>query len=105
MEFRIDDGNEILRTFMKETKTDVPYERSWDSLMPVIDKIEYIVEHERPEPLHKRKPNYYYIRLGMMILSMEDGSYKHIRPEVGTRLEKNWKCCIEFIQWYNTNCK
>lgn len=105
MEFRLDDGNELIRTFMGDSTVGLEYERSWDLLMPVIERIEYIVEREKPHPLHKHKPNFYYIGLGMINLSLDDGSYHHIKPDFGTRKERNWKCCVEFIIWYNINCK
>lgn len=101
MEFRIDDGNEVLRKFMKNDNVDEPYEKSYDSLMDVIEKIEHIVEVEKPYPLHKVKPSYYYIGLGMITLSLEDGTYKYFKPE-GTRKERNWKCCVEFVIWLNS---
>lgn len=104
MEFRIDDGNELIRSFMEETES-YDYEKSWDLLMPVIEKIEYIIEVEKPTPLHKILPCYYYIGLAHISLSLEGAKFHHIKPTIGTRKERNWKCCVGFIYWFNSNTK
>lgn len=123
MEFNRNDGNELIRIFMGrefrehsyydynyetyisrlETIEDMQYDSDWNWLMDVIDRIEYIIEHEKPHPLHTRLPNYFYISLGQISLTLNDGSYYKIKGTGKTRKEQNWKCCVEFIMWLNSH--
>ena len=74
------------------------YHSSWDWLMPVVEKIENIVE-----PITKKK---YNIRINqgffteIFVSSGREDDFR-ISKSANTRREATYKAVVEFIKWYN----
>ena len=92
-------GNELLSTFMGY---EWQYHQEWNRLMPVVERIEEIVE----ESEEFGSLSFYMISLAMITVTDKNNklllkiNYDASRKD---RLKKNWKACVEFVDWWNQN--
>ena len=74
------------------------FNHDWNALMKVIEHVEEIVETE-----FDKNRSFYYMSLATIVVSYKgDVIFSHQGHATRhDRLWKNWKCCVEFIKWYN----
>lgn len=81
----------------KALLSDLDYHLSWDSLMPVIEKIESLKEN-----LHSLDVQMCVDRIAILVNASP--LYVDIRQfSKKSKIEAVYKAVIEFIKWYNEN--
>lgn len=76
------------------------YNKSWDWLMPVVEKIESLPEH----PLYKKYRFSVSIKNNSCEISfarLSKGEPGHNHYEGKTKIDAVYKSVIDFIKWYN----
>lgn len=75
----------------------ITYHSSWDSLMPVVEKIEdigYMVVIKRTSK-----------RTGFCQIIAMDSQFRGIAQYHASKITAVWLAVVDFIQWYNTQPK
>ena len=78
------------------TATPYDYHKSWDWLMPIVEKIEKMVNNVTIDQ------KYSLIYTGFMFNDKQDFQWQENK---GSKLENTYNVVVEFILWYNENKK
>ena len=76
------------------TAIELSYDESWDWLMPVVEKIEKMVNNVTIDQ------KYSLIYTGFMFNDKQDFQWQENK---GSKLENTYNVVVEFILWYNEN--
>lgn len=92
--------NGWLRYGLIHIDTQFNYHKSWDSLMPVIDKIERLecVDYTKQYNEHEQVYDF-------EINLKEDGDTSSFIVSSDNKIESAYCCVVKFIEWYNNRNK
>ena len=79
------------------------YHKSWDALMPVVEKIESIEDSNLPYLSYSQNNFCVSIRNGFCEIISGDFlmDFDEFSRHSGTKIEATYNAVVEFIKWYN----
>lgn len=86
----------------KETYRDLPFHRSWDWLIPVVEKIDQLEIVYYFSILFNHSSD--ILLTNVKISDYDNNFYQHIKGDENT-IDIVYKTTVEFIKWYNLKTK
>lgn len=110
------EGNKLIREFMKHGYMSVrlDYDRSWDDLMPVVEKIESLgfwisISADTVDMGWKHlvddNGNDLYPSFPDIFFDWNTNYYQSAKATANSKINAVWLAIVEFIKWYNTQNK
>ena len=103
-------GNKLIAEFMNKTfqfEEDLKYHSNWNSLMPVVEKIENLndlIVDKVWISINGRECGLwtYFDVKEVLRIGTENNKFK-VKNTSKSKIESTWRTVIDFIEWYNKN--